>query len=69
MFAAGGLEVHTYGIEEIRGLASGEVVYNHDRDAPPRKQLFALKSVEMLNTMMQQVVQAGTARAAQLDFT
>src|SRR4029077_7406993 len=51
------------------GLASGEVLYNHDRDAPPRKQIFQRKSVEMLNTMMQQVVQAGTARAAILDFT
>ncbi len=54
VFASGGLEVHSYAIEEIRGLASGEVVYNHDRDAPPRKQIFSRKSVEMLNTMMQQ---------------
>jgi penicillin-binding protein 1A len=69
VFASGGLEVHSYAIEEIRGLASGAVVYNHDRDTPPRKQLFSRKSVEMLNTMMQQVVQAGTARAANLDFT
>ncbi|HEX7532054.1 MAG TPA: PBP1A family penicillin-binding protein, partial [Methyloceanibacter sp.] len=69
VFASGGLDVHAYGIEEIKGLASGEVLYNHERDAPPRKQIFQRKSVEMLNTMMQQVVQAGTARAAQLDFT
>jgi penicillin-binding protein 1A len=69
VFASGGLEVHSYAIEEIKGLASGEVVYNHDRDTPPRKQIFSRKSVEMLNTMMQQVVQAGTARAANLDFT
>jgi len=69
VFASGGLEVHSYAIEEIKGLASGEVIYNHDRDTPPRKQLFSRKSVEMLNTMMQQVVQAGTARAANLDFT
>ena len=45
------------------------MVYNHDRDEPPRKQIFSRHSVEMLNTMMQQVVTAGTARAAQLDFT
>ncbi|MGH6749069.1 MAG: penicillin-binding transpeptidase domain-containing protein [Methyloceanibacter sp.] len=69
VFASGGLEVHSYAIEEIKGLASGEVIYNHDRDTPPRKQIFSRKSVEMLNTMMQQVVQAGTARAANLDFT
>ena len=69
VFASGGLDVHAYAIEEIKGLASGEVLYNHDRDAPPRKQIFQRKSIEMLNTMMQQVVQAGTARAAILDFT
>ncbi len=69
VFAAGGLEVHSYAIEEIRALASGEMVYNHDRDAPPRKQIFSRHSVEMLNTMMQQVVTGGTARAAQLDYT
>ena len=69
VFASGGLEVHSYAIEEIRALASGEMVYNHDRDEPPRKQIFSRHSVEMLNTMMQQVVTAGTARAAQLDFT
>ena len=69
VFAAGGLEVHGYGIEEIRGLASEQVLYNHDRDEPPRKQIFSRKSVEMLNTMLQQVVTGGTGRAAGLDYT
>lgn len=69
VFAAGGLEVHSYGIEEIRALASGELIYNHDRNEPPRKQIFARKSVEMLNSMLQGVVTGGTGRAAQLDFT
>jgi penicillin-binding protein 1A len=69
VFASGGLEVRAYAIEEIRGLASEEMLYNHDRDEPPRKQIFSRKSVEMLNTMMQQVVTGGTGRAAQLDFT
>src|SRR4029077_17484452 len=69
VFASGGLDVHSYAIEEIRALASGEMVYNHDRDEPPRKQIFSRHSVEMLNTMMQQVVTGGTGRAAQLDFT
>ena len=69
VFASGGLEVHSYAIEEIKGLASGDVLYNHDRDTPPRKQIFSRKSVEMLNTMMQQVVTGGTGRAANLDFT
>jgi penicillin-binding protein 1A len=69
VFASGGLEVHSYAIEEIHGLASDQVLYNHDRDEPPRKQIFSRKSVEMLNTMMQQVVTGGTGRAAQLDYT
>ena len=69
VFASGGLDVRAYAIEEIRGLASEEMLYNHDRDEPPRKQIFSRKSVEMLNTMMQQVVTGGTGRAAQLDFT
>jgi penicillin-binding protein 1A len=69
VFASGGLEVHSYAIEEVRALSSGELIYNHDRDEPPRKQLFSRKSVEMLNTMLQGVVTGGTGRAAQLDFT
>jgi len=69
VFASGGLDVRAYAIEEIRGLASEEMLYNHDRDEPPRKQIFSRKSVEMLNTMLQQVVTGGTGRAAQLDFT
>jgi penicillin-binding protein 1A len=69
VFASGGLEVHAYGIEEIRGLASEQVLYTHDRDEPPRKQIFSRKSVEMLNTMLQQVVTGGTGRAAGLDYT
>ncbi len=69
VFASGGLEVHSYAIEEVRALSSGDLIYNHDRDEPPRKQLFSRKSVEMLNTMLQGVVTGGTGRAAQLDFT
>jgi penicillin-binding protein 1A len=69
VFASGGLSVHSYAIEDIRGLSSGDLIYNHDRDEPPRKQLFSRKSVEMLNTMLQGVVTGGTGRAAQLDFT
>jgi penicillin-binding protein 1A len=69
VFASGGLSVRAYAIEDINVLATGERVYTHDRDEPPRKQLFSRKSIEMLNSMMQGVVTGGTARAAQLDFT
>lgn len=69
VFASGGLETHAYGIEEIRTLATNELIYNHDRDEPPRKQLFDRKVIEELNTMLQGVVLAGTGKAAQLDYT
>jgi penicillin-binding protein 1A len=68
VFAAGGLEVRPYAVEEIRTLG-GELLYHHDRDEPPRKQIFDRKVVEQLNTMMQAVVTEGTGRKAQLDYT
>ncbi|MGB6428634.1 MAG: penicillin-binding transpeptidase domain-containing protein, partial [Methyloceanibacter sp.] len=68
VFAAGGLEVHPYAIEEIHTL-QGELLYSHQRDEPERKQIFDRKVVEELNGMLQGVVLAGTGRRAQLDFT
>ncbi|MFO7478578.1 MAG: PBP1A family penicillin-binding protein [Methyloceanibacter sp.] len=69
VFAAGGLEVRPYGVEEIRTLSGGDVVYNHDRDEPPRKQLFDREAIGQLNTLLQAVVLEGTGKAAQLDYT
>ena len=69
VLAAGGLEVRPYAVEEIRTLSGGDVVYNHDRDEPPRKQLFDREVVGQLNTMLQAVVLEGTGKAAQLDYT
>jgi len=69
VFAAGGLEVHPYAIEEIKTLAGNDVIYNHERDEPPRKQIFERKVIEQLNTMLQAVVLEGTGKAAQLDYT
>jgi penicillin-binding protein 1A len=68
VFSNGGMQAHTYGIEEMHTL-QGVQLYSHDRDAPPRKQLFDRNVIEMLNTMLQGVVTGGTGRAAQLDFT
>jgi penicillin-binding protein 1A len=69
VFAAGGLEVRPYAIEEIKTLAGNEIIYNHERDEPPRKQIFERKVIEQLNTMLQAVVLEGTGKAAQLDYT
>ena len=69
VFAAGGLEVRPYAIEEMRTLSGGDVVYNHDRNEPPRKQIFDRETIGQLNTMLQAVVLEGTGKAAQLDYT
>ena len=68
VFAAGGLEVNPYAIEDVHTL-QGELLYSHERDEPERKQIFDRKVVETLNGMLQGVVLAGTGRRAQLDFT
>lgn len=69
VFAAGGLEVRPYAIEELRTLSGGDVVYNHERDEPPRQQIFDREVVGQLNTMLQAVVLEGTGKATQLDYT
>jgi penicillin-binding protein 1A len=68
VFASGGLETHAYGIEAIYAL-QGRLLYSHVNDGPARKQLFDVKVVETLNTMMQAVVTSGTGKRAQLDYT
>ncbi len=68
VFASGGIEVRPYGIEEIRTIP-GELLYNHDRDEPERKRIFEEKPIGQLNSMLQTVVNAGTGRRAQLDYT
>ena len=47
----------------------GRLLYSHVNDRPARKQLFDVKVVEGLNTMMQAVVTSGTGKRAQLDYT
>jgi penicillin-binding protein 1A len=69
VFAAGGLEVRPYAVEEIKTLAGNDIIYNHERDEPARKQIFERKVIEQLNTMLQAVVLEGTGKAAQLDYT
>jgi penicillin-binding protein 1A len=68
VFRSGGTSVHAYGIDELRSL-QGDLLYSHGRDAAAPQRLFDETAVEELNTMLQGVVQKGTGRAAQLDFT
>ncbi len=67
-FMNGGKSVHPYAIIEIRNTR-GELIYSHERDEPPPKQVFQLKHIAMMNVMLRRVVTDGTARSADLDFT
>ena len=68
VFAAGGKRTPPYVIEEIRN-SKDELIYLHERDEPPAKQIFERKKIEQLNSMLGLVVTSGTGRRAQLDFT
>jgi penicillin-binding protein 1A len=65
VMANGGRSAPPYAAIEIRN-SHGEVIYRHETDAPTPVQVAAPEHVAALNNMMKQVVNAGTARAAQL---
>ena len=65
-FANGGLRAPPYTAVEITN-SRGEVIYRHDRDTPPPRQIIDRSTIETMVSMMMQVVLAGTGRRAQLD--
>jgi penicillin-binding protein 1A len=65
-FANGGLRAPPYAAVEIAN-SRGEVIYRHDRDTPPPRQIIDRSTIETMVSMMMQVVLAGTGRRAQLD--
>jgi penicillin-binding protein 1A len=65
-FANGGLRAPPYTAVEITN-SRGEVIYQHDRDAPPLRRIIDRGTIETMVSMMMQVVLAGTGRRAQLD--
>ncbi len=65
-FANGGLRAPPYAAVEIAN-SRGEVIYRHDRDAPPPRRIIPAETIETMDSMLLQVVQAGTGRRAQLD--
>jgi penicillin-binding protein 1A len=65
-FANGGKRAPAYAAVEIMN-SHGEVIYKHDRDAPPLKQIIPLPYILDMVTMMKNVVEAGTGRRAHLD--
>ncbi len=68
VFAAGGKRTPPYVIEEIRN-SKDELLYLHERDEPPAKQIFERRHIEALNSMLGLVITSGTGRRAQLEFT
>ena len=65
-FANGGKRVTPFAVVDIRD-SHGNLVYRHDRDAAPLKQVAPPADVAQLNYMLGKVVTDGTGRAARLD--
>jgi penicillin-binding protein 1A len=66
VFANGGLRAPPYSAVEITN-SRGEVIYRHDRDSPPPHQVIDPDTIVTMDSMLMQVVLAGTGRRAQLD--
>jgi penicillin-binding protein 1A len=67
-FANGGKQATGYAVLEIKN-SQGEVIYDRRKDEPPPRQLVDTQYVADLNFMLSHVVEFGTGRRAQLDFT
>lgn len=67
-FANGGKSAYPYSVTKMTN-SRGDVIYSRARDEPPAERLFSSQAVQNLNYMLGQVVTAGTARRAQLEFT
>ncbi|MEW6436670.1 MAG: PBP1A family penicillin-binding protein [Pseudomonadota bacterium] len=66
VFANGGKRITPYAAVEIYN-SHGDLIYSHDRDAPPPKQVFDKAKILDMVTMMRNVVQEGTGQRAKLD--
>ncbi|TYC65316.1 PBP1A family penicillin-binding protein [Stappia sp. BW2] len=66
VFANGGTKAPAYAVLEIKNSA-GEVLYRRERDEPPAERVLPEDKVEEMNGILVNVVEAGTARRAQID--
>ncbi|WP_395665797.1 transglycosylase domain-containing protein [Methylocella sp.] len=66
VFANGGLRAPPFAASEIMN-SRGETIYRHDRDGPQPRRLFPEELIATMNSMMLQVVEAGTGGRARLD--
>ena len=67
-FSNGGKRIKPFAAMEIRN-SKGDVIYKHDRDAPPPEQVIPQKYITDINFMLTKVVEEGTARRAILPYT
>ncbi|KFG66618.1 PBP1A family penicillin-binding protein [Microvirga sp. BSC39] len=65
VFANGGKRADPYAAWEVRN-SSGEVIFRHDRDTPP-KQVLDTRVVQDMNFMLNKVVEEGTGKRAILE--
>ncbi|SMH42702.1 transglycosylase domain-containing protein [Mesorhizobium australicum] len=65
VFADGGMAGTRHGITQIT-THSGEIVYDHARDAPPPHRVLSEQAVASMNSIMVQIPETGTARRAAL---
>ena len=65
VLANGGKRAAPYAAWEVRN-SSGEIIYRHDRDSPP-KQVLETRVVNDMNFMLSKVVEEGTGRRAALE--
>jgi penicillin-binding protein 1A len=65
VFANGGKRANPYAAWEVRN-SSGDVIYRHDRDTPP-KQVLESRVVTDMNFMLNKVITEGTGRRAGLE--
>jgi penicillin-binding protein 1A len=66
VFANGGLRAPPYAAVEIAN-SRGDVIYRHDRDGPAPQRIIDENTITTMDSMLMQVVLAGTGRRAQLE--
>lgn len=67
-FANGGRKTEPYALIEVFN-ARGELIYSRQRDELEPETIFSPETVEQMNQMLVGVVQNGTGKRAQLEFT
>ncbi|MHA1523003.1 MAG: transglycosylase domain-containing protein, partial [Alphaproteobacteria bacterium] len=67
-FANGGLRATPHAVVDIR-TQDGKLIYEHASEVPVQKRIVKAETIAQLDSMLANVVLAGTARRAQLGFT